>query len=143
MSGLDELGNRIDSIRTYTPMPQLIEGAQTALALMKENVPVKTGELQEDLQMIVGDNVVIIFSPTFYSAFVDIGTKFMAARPFFRNAIQDTFPEAGAIMTAALRERFMGAKGPGDIPAGIMTYTGLSKTFPGRKPQTVIYYPEK
>lgn len=55
---------------------------------MKKDAPVDTGNLRNNLGFEPKDNDVTIFSKAPYSGFVELGTKFQEAQPFFYKNIE-------------------------------------------------------
>lgn len=91
-------------------LPEQIEAALTAIGLTaetyaKQDCPVDTGRLRNSITNAVemGENAVYIGSNVSYSAFVELGTSRMKARPYLKPAATQHSSEYKALAEQALK----------------------------------------
>lgn len=106
VKGLDRFKERLEKVRKFDPMEALEERAATTLALMQAVAPKQSGELAGDLAMVRGDNVIVLFSPTWYAHFPEFGTQHTRAQPFFYNTFEEQLPEFRGDLQKGFRRTF-------------------------------------
>lgn len=80
----------------------LREIAQVIVDSAQANAPVDTGYLRDNIQIqSESDTEVIVVSAAEYSTFVEHGTRYMSAQPFFEPAIEEGRSQAGQILRDA------------------------------------------
>jgi HK97 gp10 family phage protein len=80
------LANWTERMRREVEMELDVVGANM-LDLSRSLVPVKTGFLRDSIAYDVRDLTIYFDAFAFYAPFVEFGTRFMAARPFIRPAV--------------------------------------------------------
>ena len=71
--------------------------------LAQAKVPVDTGHLQRSIQLRVGSTRAVIRSNANYSGYVEFGTRFMAAQPYLRPALDEVQPEFERLLWEKLK----------------------------------------
>ena len=70
-----------------------------------EKTPVRTGYLRANTRYNISNELELtVFNPTEYGPFVDQGTVFMRAQPFFFISIEQALPKLGEIADSDLQE---------------------------------------
>lgn len=81
----------------------LREIAQVIVDAAQANAPVDTGFLRDNIQIQdESDTSVTVVSQAEYSSFVEFGTRYMAAQPFFEPAIEAGRAQAAQILRDAI-----------------------------------------
>jgi HK97 gp10 family phage protein len=114
-TGIDDLMRRLDVISNesrYRPtrVKALRAGIRVAERYAKAKVPVDTGNLKNAIAVgSVSDTQAVLVASTNYAAYVEFGTRRMAARPYMRPAVEDHIEEIedvmGRVIDEALNER--------------------------------------
>ena len=81
---------------------QLASWAADIKALAKQLAPVRTGHLRGSIYAKIQDWVAEIGAEATYALFVELGTRYMQARPYLYPAIQEHIPELERIILEAL-----------------------------------------
>jgi HK97 gp10 family phage protein len=82
----------------------LASWAADVKALAKQLVPVRTGHLRQSIYAEVREWVVRIGAEATYALFVELGTRYMQARPYLYPAIQAHLPELESIIRDAIEQ---------------------------------------
>lgn len=82
------------------PKTLLQDVGAAALAASRARTPVRTGALRDSEYVLVGDNNVSLASDLDYSQYVHNGARYMEARPFFTEGIEDAMPNIERFLTA-------------------------------------------
>jgi HK97 gp10 family phage protein len=80
----------------------LASWAADVKALARQLVPVRTGHLRQSIYAEVREWVVQIGAEATYALFVELGTRYMQARPYLYPAIQAYLPELESIIQEAI-----------------------------------------
>ncbi len=101
VEGVDEVNRLLDFVFGLLTGSALTEGflaaARILAATARSYAPVRTGYLKSLIGVEQEGFDVYLVAKAVYSAFVEFGTKRMAARPFIRPALESA---AGAALTA-------------------------------------------
>ena len=81
---------------------QLASWAADVKALAKQLVPVRTGHLRSSIYTKIRDWVAEIGAEAAYALFVELGTRYMRARPYLYPAIQEHLPRLEQIICEAI-----------------------------------------
>jgi len=81
---------------------QLVSWAADVKALAKQIVPVRTGHLRSSIYAKIQDWVAEIGAEATYALFVELGTRYMRARPYLYPAIREHLPRLEQIIYDAL-----------------------------------------
>ena len=81
---------------------QLASWAADVKALAKQLVPVRTGHLRSSIYAKIRDWVAEIGAEATYALFVELGTRYMRARPYLYPAIREHLPRLEQIICDAL-----------------------------------------
>lgn len=81
---------------------QLVSWAADVKALAKQIVPVRTGHLRSSIYAKIQDWVAEIGAEATYALFVELGTRYMRARPYLYPAIREHLPRLEQIICDAL-----------------------------------------
>jgi HK97 gp10 family phage protein len=81
---------------------QLAKWAADVKALARQLVPVKTGQLQRSIYSEISEWVAEVGAEASYAVFVELGTRYMRARPFLYPAVQEELPRLEAIICEAI-----------------------------------------
>lgn len=81
---------------------QLASWAADVKALAKQLVPVRTGHLRSSIYAKIHEWVAEIGAEATYALFVELGTRYMRARPYLYPAIQEHLPRLEQIILEAL-----------------------------------------
>lgn len=93
--------NKADALTTGLG-EALREIAQIIVDEAQANAPVDTGYLRDHIRMTEeSDTSVTVVSEAEYSSFVEFGTRYMSAQPFFEPAIESARSEASRILQDA------------------------------------------
>ena len=65
-------------------------------------VPVKTGHLRDSIYTKMGEWIAEVGAEATYAVFVELGTRYMRARPFLYPAVQEALPRLEAIIGEAI-----------------------------------------
>jgi HK97 gp10 family phage protein len=84
---------KIDAlIKTNWKGAELIQlASQNCVWEMQSRCPVRTGWLRQNIYMVERGDGAEIYSDASYSGFVEYGTRFMKAQPFFRPALANMY----------------------------------------------------
>lgn len=80
----------------------LVSWAADVKALAQKLVPVRTGHLRSTIYAVVREWVVNVGADATYAYFVEMGTKFMAARPYLYPAIVEYLPQLELVILEAI-----------------------------------------
>ena len=113
-TGIDELMRRLDVI-AQEPQYRVVRrkalraGIRVAERHAKAKVPVDTGTLKSSIAVgSVTDTEAVLVASTDYAAYVEFGTRRMAARPYMRPAVEDHIDEIEAVMSRVVDEALDG-----------------------------------
>src|SRR5215203_3797852 len=67
--------------------------ATSILSQMNQRVPVRTGYLKSTIASSVSPNLTELYVTADYAGYVNYGTRFMTARPFFTGPVEEQTPE--------------------------------------------------
>jgi len=81
---------------------RLASWAADVKALARQRVPVKTGHLRRSIYAKIGEWVAEVGAEASYAMFVELGTRYMRARPFIYPAVQEGLPRLEAIICEAI-----------------------------------------
>jgi len=81
---------------------QLASWAADVKALARQLVPVRTGHLRSTIYTKIRDWVAEIGAEAAYALFVELGTRYMRARPYLYPAIQQHLPRLETIILEAI-----------------------------------------
>ena len=81
---------------------QLASWAADVKALSKQLVPVRTGHLRSSIYAKIREWVAEIGAEATYALFVELGTRYMRARPYLYPAIREHLPRLEQIICDAL-----------------------------------------
>jgi HK97 gp10 family phage protein len=90
-----------DAMQTYVHR-QLVSWAADVKAEAMRRVPVKTGHLRSSIYAVVRDWVVNIGAEATYALFVEVGTRYIHARPYLWPSIQAYLPQLEQIVKEAI-----------------------------------------
>jgi len=93
---------RFDSGMQRQVHRQLASWAADVKALAKQIVPVRTGHLRSSIYAKIQDWVAEIGAEATYALFVELGTRYMRARPYLYPAIREHLPRLEQIICDAL-----------------------------------------
>ncbi|HDQ07157.1 MAG TPA: HK97 gp10 family phage protein [Candidatus Bathyarchaeota archaeon] len=68
----------------------------------RQRVPVKTGQLRNSIYSEISEWVAEVGAEATYAMFVELGTRYMRARPFLFPAVQEALPKLEAIVCEAI-----------------------------------------
>ena len=105
IKGVEELQkamHNFDSAMQKHVHRQLASWAADVKALAKQLVPVRTGHLRSSIYAKIHDWVAEIGAEATYALFVELGTRYMRARPYLYPAIQQHLPRLEQIILDAL-----------------------------------------
>ena len=77
---------------------KLVSWAADVKALARRIVPVRTGYLRSKIYAEIKEWVALIGAEATYALFVELGTRYMRARPYLWPAIQEHLPRLEAII---------------------------------------------
>jgi HK97 gp10 family phage protein len=80
----------------------LASWAADVKALAKQLAPVRTGHLRSSIYAKISEWVAEIGAEATYALFVELGTRYMQAQPYFYPAIQEHLPQLEAIICEAI-----------------------------------------
>jgi HK97 gp10 family phage protein len=83
---------------------QLASWAADVKALAKRIVPVRTGHLRSSIFAKIEEWVAQIGAEATYALFVELGTRYMRARPYLFPAIREHLPRLEAIISEAIED---------------------------------------
>jgi HK97 gp10 family phage protein len=81
---------------------RLANWAADVKALARQRVPVKTGQLRNSIYSEISEWVAEVGAEASYAMFVELGTRYMRARPFLYPAVQEELPRLEAIICEAI-----------------------------------------
>jgi HK97 gp10 family phage protein len=81
---------------------QLVSWAADVKALAKQIVPVRTGHLRSSIYAKISEWVAEIGAEAAYALFVELGTRYMQAKPYLYPAIQEYLPRLEQIICEAI-----------------------------------------
>jgi HK97 gp10 family phage protein len=90
-----------NAMQTYVHR-QLVSWAADVKAEAMRRAPVKTGHLRSSIYAVVRDWVVNIGAEATYALFVELGTRYIRARPYLWPSIQAHLPELEQIVSEAI-----------------------------------------
>jgi HK97 gp10 family phage protein len=67
-----------------------------------KRVPVKTGQLQQSIYSRISEWVAEVGAEASYAVFVELGTRYMRARPFLFPAVQECLPRLESVICEAI-----------------------------------------
>jgi len=94
--------NRFDSGMQRQVHERLANWAADVKASARQRVPVKTGHLQRSIYAKISEWVAEVGAEASYAMFVELGTRYMRARPFLYPAVQEGLPRLEAIICEAI-----------------------------------------
>jgi len=100
---------RFDSGMQRQVHERLANWAADVKALAKQLVPVQTGQLQRSIYFEVSEWVAEVGAEATYAMAVELGTRYMRARPFLYPAVQEELPRLEAIICEAIETAKMEA----------------------------------
>jgi HK97 gp10 family phage protein len=110
IEGADEIVSKLQNISdslTRNIGAALREGAQLIVDSAQANAPVDTGFLRDSIQVAEeSDTSVTVVAEAEYAAFVEYGTRFMSAQPFFEPAIEEAKQQIQQLLRDAISEDF-------------------------------------
>jgi HK97 gp10 family phage protein len=80
----------------------LVSWAEEVKAEAKRVVPVKTGYLRSTIYAVVREWVVNVGADAAYALFVELGTRYMQARPYLYSAVQKYLPDLQNLIREAI-----------------------------------------
>ena len=83
---------------------KLASWAADVKALARRDVPVRSGYLRSKIYAKIKEWVAEIGAETTYAMFVELGTRYMRARPYLWPAIQEHLPRLEAIISEAIED---------------------------------------
>jgi len=83
---------------------QLVSWAADVKALARRIVPVRTGHLRSSIFAKIEEWVAQIGAEATYALFVELGTRYMRARPYLFPAIREHLPRLEAIISEAIED---------------------------------------
>ena len=95
---------RFDSGMQNRVYSALHSWASDVKAEAMRNAPVRTGYLRSSIYARIQEWVAEVGAEATYSAFVELGTRYMYARPFLYPAIQEYLPTLESIIIAAIEQ---------------------------------------
>jgi HK97 gp10 family phage protein len=93
---------RLDSGMQRQVREQLSNWAADVKQSAMQRVPVKTGQLQKSIYSRVSEWVVEVGAEASYAMFVELGTRYMRARPFLFPAVQEELPRLESVICEAI-----------------------------------------
>jgi len=93
---------RFDSGMQRHVHERLANWAADVKALARQRVPVKTGHLRRSIYAKISEWVAEVGAEASYAMFVELGTRYMRARPFIYPAVQEFLPQLEAIIGEAI-----------------------------------------
>ncbi|MGD9130738.1 MAG: HK97 gp10 family phage protein [Candidatus Bathyarchaeota archaeon] len=94
--------NRFDLGMQRQVREQLSNWAADVKASARQRVPVKTGQLRNSIYSKIGEWVAEVGAEASYAVFVELGTRYMRARPFVYPAVQEELPRLEAVICEAI-----------------------------------------
>jgi HK97 gp10 family phage protein len=94
--------NSFDSGMQRQVHERLANWAAEVKASAGQRVPVKTGQLRDSIYAKMGEWVAEVGAEASYAMFVELGTRYMRARPFLYPAVQEALPRLEAIICEAI-----------------------------------------
>lgn len=88
---------------------QLVGWAELVKAETSRRVPVRSGYLRSTIYAVVRDWVVHVGAAATYALFVELGTRYMQARPYLWPAIQQYLPELQKMIAEGIEAAKSGA----------------------------------
>jgi HK97 gp10 family phage protein len=93
---------RFDSGMQRQVHERLANWAAEVKASARQRVPVKTGNLRSSIYSKISEWVAEVGAEAAYAMFVELGTRYMRARPFLYPAVQEELPRLEAIICEAI-----------------------------------------
>lgn len=81
---------------------QLRNWAEEVKASARRQVPVKTGQLRDSIYAKMGEWIAEMGAEATYAMFVELGTRYIRARPFLYPAVQEALPRLETIISSAI-----------------------------------------
>jgi HK97 gp10 family phage protein len=100
---------RFDSGMQRQVHERLANWAADVKASARQLVPVQTGQLQRSIYSEISDWVAEVGAEAAYAMFVELGTRYMRARPFLYPAVQEELPRLETIICEAIETAKMEA----------------------------------
>lgn len=97
-----EVMSRFDSGMQRHVHRRLVSLAADIKAAARRKVPVRTGYLQSTIYAKVKEWIVEVGAEAAYAMYVELGTRYMRARPYLYPAIQEYLPKLEAIISEAI-----------------------------------------
>jgi HK97 gp10 family phage protein len=88
---------------------QLANWAAEVKASARQRVPVKTGQLRDSIYSKISEWVAEVGAEASYAMFVELGTRYIRARPFLYPAVQEELPRLETIICEAIETAKMEA----------------------------------
>jgi HK97 gp10 family phage protein len=105
LSGAEEFKaamERFDSGMQRQVHERLANWAADVKASATQRVPVKTGQLRNSIYSKISEWVAEVGAEAAYTMFVELGTRYIRARPFLYPAVQEELPRLEAIICEAI-----------------------------------------
>jgi len=105
ITGAEEFKTAIqqfDSGMQHQVHDRLANWAADVKASARQRVPVKTGNLRNSIYSKIGEWVTEVGAEAAYAMFVELGTRYIRARPFLYPAVQEELPRLEAIICEAI-----------------------------------------
>jgi len=93
---------RFDSGMQRQIHERLANWAADVKASARQRVPVKTGHLRSSIYSKISEWVAEVGAEATYAMFVELGTRYMRARPFLYPAVQECLPKLETIICEAI-----------------------------------------
>jgi HK97 gp10 family phage protein len=93
---------RFDSAMQRQVHEQLSNWAAEVKASARQRVPVKTGHLQRSVYAKISEWVAEVGAEASYAMFVELGSRYIRARPFLYPAVQEELPRLEAMICEAI-----------------------------------------
>jgi HK97 gp10 family phage protein len=102
VEGFQAAMRKLDSSLQNQVFRYLVSWAADVKAEAMRTVPVKTGYLRSRIYAIIQDWVVNVGADTAYAFFIEMGTRYMLARPYLYPAIEKYLPELEQLLKDAI-----------------------------------------
>lgn len=93
---------QFDSAMQRQVHERLSKWAAEVKASARQQVPVKTGRLRDSIYAKISEWVAEVGAEASYAVFVELGTRYMRARPFLYPAVQEYLPKLETIICEAI-----------------------------------------
>jgi HK97 gp10 family phage protein len=93
---------QLDSGIQHNVHEQLANWATDVKAAARQRAPVKTGHLRDSIYSKISEWIAEVGAEATYAMFVELGTRYMRARPFIYPAVQEELPRLESIICEAI-----------------------------------------